>query len=181
MVTADAVEASAGVATLDQEFPHERHVHDDDVLPGCLMFVLPTIEPGRSPPCQSAWVRLFPGRAIPGRAFPTAHLFKVGTRGRQAIVKWGSAHVPGSGVRHPGVMTLVDHPKRLNGALAPILGVGLVDLEAIDVETGHVNVRLPSNDPVRQHSAEATASQHTDGVQPGCHEVAPEAPAPRRR
>ena len=40
-----------------------------------------------------------------------------------------------------GVVALVDHAERLDGALAAVLRVGLVGVQAVDVEAGDVDVR----------------------------------------
>src|SRR5215470_12162219 len=75
------IETTAGVASLDEEFPHERHVHDDHVLTCGPMLLLPTREPRRPSPRQRSGIRSASRGPIPFRALPPAHLLEIRARG----------------------------------------------------------------------------------------------------
>ena len=86
-------------------------------------------------------------------------------------MKWGFAHAPRRGQRHPRVVALVNHAERFDGPLATVLGIRLVDVQAIDVEPGDVNIGISRDDPVGQHAAQTTARQNADGIQARRNEV----------
>ena len=62
-------------------------------------------------------------------------------------------------------MAEVDEAEGLHRARAAVLRVGLVGVEPVDVEAGHVHVRAPGRDSVRRHAAEPAAREDADGVQ----------------
>ena len=62
-------------------------------------------------------------------------------------------------------------PERLDRARAPVLGIRLVAVQAIDVEAGDVDVGPAVDDPVREHAAEAAAGEDADRVEAGGDEV----------
>ena len=68
-------------------------------------------------------------------------------------------------------MALVDEAERLDGALAPVFGIGLVLVQAIDVEARHVDARVAVHDPVGHDAADATAAENSDRVEARSDEV----------
>src|SRR5882757_4437131 len=123
------------------------------------MLLLPTRKPAGSSPRQGPGVRLAARRAVPLGTFPATDLLEIRAGGRQAIVKWGLAHAPCGGEGHSRIVALVDHAERFDGTLTTVLGIGLVGLEAIDVESRDVNIRMARDDPMRQHPAQASPRQ----------------------
>ena len=68
-------------------------------------------------------------------------------------------------------MALVDEAQGLDGALAAILGIGLIGVQPVDVEGGHVHVGRAVDDPVGEQAADAAAGEDADGVEPRGDEV----------
>ena len=69
-------------------------------------------------------------------------------------------------------MRAIDHPERLCGARPAIFRVGLVGMQAIDVEAGDIDVGRARDDPMGEHAAEPATGQDADGIEPCRHEVA---------
>src|SRR2546421_11988525 len=97
------------------------------------MLLLPAREPARPAPGQGAGVGLPARRAVPARALPAAPLPEIPAGRGQAIMKRGFAHAPRAGQRHRRVVALVNHAEGFDGTLATVLGIGLVDVEAVDI------------------------------------------------
>ena len=174
LVAGYAVEAAPGIAPLNQEFPHERHVHEDHVAARGVMLLLPAREPARPAPGQRAGVGPRARRAVPVWAFPAAHLLEIPAGGGQAIMERGFAHAPRGGQGHRRVVALVNHAEGFDGTLATVLGIGLVDVEAVDIEPRDVDIGKSADDPIGEHPTQAPARQNTDGIQARRHEVTSE-------
>src|SRR5215475_5097569 len=56
LIAGDSVQTLPRIPTLHQKFPHERHIHEDDVLARSAMLELPAPEPLGSSPRQ--WTRI---------------------------------------------------------------------------------------------------------------------------
>ena len=164
----------AGVATLDQELGHERHVHQGDPLAHRPMLVGPVAEPARPAPGQRAGIRRDPRAGVPVGSLPAADVAEAGSRLDQPVVNRRALH-PARGLHRPArVVALVHLPERLHRAGPAVLRVGLVAMQPVDVQAGDVDVGAPGDDPVRQRPAESAAGQDADRVQPGCDEVVPQ-------
>ena len=114
---------------------------------------------------------LVAGRRIPVGALPAADVAEVGAGGGQPVVNGGALRAARGLHRLRRVVALVDHAERLDGARAAVLGVGLVAVQAVDVDAGDVDVGAAVDDPVRQHAAEAAAGEDADRVEAGGDEV----------
>ena len=68
-------------------------------------------------------------------------------------------------------MALIHHPERFHRPRSPILGIVLVCVQPVDIESRNVDIRPPRQDPMREHSAEASAGENADGVEPCRHEI----------
>src|SRR5262249_13864464 len=148
--------------------------HEDHAFACGAMLAFPAREPARPAPGQRTWIGLLPWLAVPVGALPPADLLEVGASGCQAVMEWRLAYVARGGEGQRGVVALIHESQRLHRALPAVLGVGLIRVQPVDVETGHVDVRMPGNDPVRQHPAEASPREDADRVQAGRNEIAPQ-------
>src|SRR2546430_2570739 len=115
------------------------------------MLLLPAREPARPAPGQGTGVGLRAGRAVPVRALPAAYLLEIPARGGEAIMKRGSAYAPRAAQRHRRVVALVNHAEGFDGTLATVLGIGLVDVEAVDIEPRDVDIGISGDDPIGEH------------------------------
>ena len=117
------------------------------------MLLLPAREPARPAPRSR-----HPGRAwcpaVPYQSRLSQPLTSLGFDGtRRARRSWnrGLAHAARGAQRHRRVVTLVHHAQRFDGALATVLEIGLVEVEAIDIEPGDVNMWMSSDDQIGEH------------------------------
>ncbi len=163
--------ADSQFSALHEELGHERHVHQDH--PGARRLVLgaPVREPVLPAPAQALDLGRNARRRVPVGAFPAADVLEAGAARGQAVVQRRAPGVARAGHRARRVVAAVDHAERLDGARAPVLGVGLVAVQPVDVDAGDVGLRVAGQDPVRQQPADAAAGQDADRIEPGRDEV----------
>ena len=128
-------EHAPGVAALDEELRHERHVHEDHALARRAVLALPTVGNQLGRPHESASTcGVIAGWRVPVGAFPAADVAEVRAARREAIVDRRLLRAARGLHRARRVVALVDHAERLDGARAAVLGVRLVRVQAIDVQ-----------------------------------------------
>ena len=68
-------------------------------------------------------------------------------------------------------MGSVDHAERLDGPLPPVLGIGLIGVESVDVDAGDVGVRTTVEDPTGDQASESAGGEDPDRIETGRDEV----------
>ena len=135
------------------------------------MLFRPPREPVLPAPGELLDLGLEARRCVPVRALPSADITEIGARRDQPVVDRRGLHAARGHRRHGRVVALVDHAERLDGALAAILRIGLVLVQAVDVDAGHIGVGRAVDDPVRKQAADAAAGEDADRIQPSGDEV----------
>ena len=101
--------------------------------------------------------------------------------GDEPVVDRGQLRAARGSHRPAWVVRRVDHAERLDSAGRPVLRIGLVGVQPVDVHPGDVDVRAAVGDPVRHDAADAAAGQDADRVQARPRRSSSAALAPRRR
>ena len=171
LVGRDPVQDLPGVTAAHVELGHEGHIHQDHAGARGVMLGLPVAEPVRPPPGQLAGLRLSALGGIPVGALPAADVPEVRPLRHQPVVDRRQLRAPGGPHGPARVVGLVHQAQRLDRASRPVLRIGLVAVQPVDVDGRHVDVGPAVGDPVRDHPADSAAGQDPDRVQPGRHEV----------
>ena len=170
-VGGDLVKDLPGVPAPHVELGHEGHVHQDHPGAGGVMLGLPVTEIVRPPPGQLAGLRLGAFRCIPVGALPAADVLEISTLRDQPVVHRGHLRAARGAHGPARVVGRIDQAKRFHRARRPVLRVGLVAVQPVDVDAGHVDVGAALRDPLRDDPADPSAGQDPDRVQPGGNEV----------
>ena len=173
------LELPPGVAALHRELGHERHVHQDHAVATGAMLSLPVRVPVLAAPGELACRgRLAWGqgtrRRVPVGAFPATDVAEERVLRHQPVVNRRQLRAARGPHRAAWVMRRIDHAERLDRAGGPVLRIGLIGVQPVDVHAGDVDVRPAIDDPVRDDAADAAAGQDADGVEAGRDEVVAE-------
>src|SRR5690606_34209060 len=122
LVRREPAQHAAGIAPLDVDLGHERHVHEDHTLATGLVLALPRGPPRWASPGERARIGRLPVEGVPIGALPAADVAEEGPLRGQLLMN-GRALGP-TRRRHGahGVMALVHEAERFHRARAPILG-----------------------------------------------------------
>src|SRR5262245_43919860 len=135
------------------------------------MLSLPVREPVLPPPGETLDGWLCALRRVPVRTLPAAHVPEVRTARGKPVVQRGLLR-PARGLHGlRRIVALIDSPQGFDDACLEVLGIRLVGVQSVDIETGAVEPRLARCDPLGDRPADPAAGENADRVEPGGDEV----------
>src|SRR5262249_39442496 len=137
------------------------------------MLAGPVVEPARPAPGELADLGLDALWCVPVGALPPADVTEAGPLCDQAVIDRRDPGAARGFRRAVRIMRRVDEPERFDRPGGPVLGVGLVRMQPVDVHGRDIDVRAAADDPLREGAADAATGKDADRVQPGSYEEVP--------